>query len=215
MKLLIVDDHSVICLGVRLQLAHYPQVEVIGEAGDGQEAIIRARELQPDIVLMDIDMPHKNGLAATQELRRDMPKIKVVVFSVEENVDLVLCVIQAGAQGFVLKGSPIKEILCALETVHSGGTYFSDEVARTTMNKLVNGHGVKSSVSPLTRREREVLILIADGLSNKEIAAQLNVEPRTIETHRERMMRKLDIHTVAGLTRYAIGQGLVVLTRSP
>ena len=83
------------------------------------------------------------------------------------------------------------------------------------MNKLVNGHGVKSSVSPLTRREREVLILIADGLSNKEIAAQLNVEPRTIETHRERMMRKLDIHTVAGLTRYAIGQGLVVLTRSP
>jgi len=209
-KLLVVDDHPVVRKGISACLARHQQMQVVGEAADGVEALRLARELHPDIMLMDIDMPQMNGLAATEVLRRDLPKVKVLILSMHSNSEYVLRIIQSGAQGFVLKEAPTDELVRAIETVNAGEAYFSSDVARVALNKFVRGHSAADAVH-LTSREREVLILISEGLSNKEIAGQLGVGVRTAETHRERIMRKLNIHSVAGLTRYALDQGLVSL----
>ena len=208
-KLLVVDDHPVVRKGISLCLARHETLEVAGEAADGRDAIRKSRELQPDIVLMDINMPHMSGLAVTEQLRREMPKIKVLILSMHGNTDYVLRILQSGARGYVLKDAPPEELVRAIETVHAGDTYFSADVARLALNQFVRGNTGNPQAPQLTNREREVLILVADGFSNKEIASQLGVGVRTVETHRERIMRKLDIHTIAGLTKFAIVQGLV------
>ena len=208
-KVLVVDDHPVVRKGISLCLARHETLEVAGEAGDGREAIRKARELLPDIVLMDINMPHMSGLAVTEQLRRDVPSIKVLILSMYGNTDYVLRILQSGARGYVLKDAPPEELVRAIETVHAGGTYFSADVARVALNQFVRGVPGNANAPHLTNREREVLILVTDGFSNKEIACQLGIGVRTVETHRERIMRKLDIHTVAGLTKFAIVQGLV------
>lgn len=210
---MVVDDHPVVRRGISMCLARQPQLEIVGEAGDGREAIDRARELQPDLILMDIDMPQMNGLAVAEVLRREMPKTKVLILSMHSNTEYVVRIIQSGARGFVLKEAPAEELVRAIEMVNAGEAYFSPDVARVALNKFVQGVGAGPDTPALTNREREVLMLIADGLSNKEIACQLNVGVRTVETHRERIMRKLDIHSVAGLTKYAITCGLVTLEK--
>jgi len=208
---MVVDDHPVVRRGISLCLARQPQLEIVGEAGDGREAIRQARELQPDLILMDIDMPQMNGLAVAEVLHREMPRVKVLILSMHSNTEYVVRIIQSGARGFVLKEAPAEELVRAIELVNAGEAYFSPDVARVALNKFVQGTGPSPGAPNLTNREREVLMLIADGLSNKEIACQLNVGVRTVETHRERIMRKLDIHSVAGLTRYAISSGLITL----
>ncbi len=210
-KLLIVDDHPVVRKGISICLARHQQMQVIGEAANGRDALRLARELRPDIMLMDIDMPQMNGLAATEALRRELPKVKVLILSMHSNTEYVLRIIQSGARGFVLKEAPTDELVRAIETVNAGEAYFSSDVAQVALNKFVRGNSAAADTAHLTSREREVLIHISEGLSNKEIACQLGVGVRTVETHRERIMRKLNIHTVAGLTRYALGQGLVSL----
>ena len=210
---MVVDDHPVVRRGISMCLARQPQLEIVGEAGDGREAIHRARELQPDLILMDIDMPQMNGLAVAEVLRREMPKTKVLILSMHSNTEYVVRIIQSGARGFVLKEAPAEELVRAIEMVNAGEAYFSPDVARVALNKFVQGVGTSPETPVLTNREREVLMLIADGLSNKEIACQLDVGVRTVETHRERIMRKLDIHSVAGLTKYAITCGLVTLEK--
>ena len=212
-KLLIVDDHPVVRKGITICLARHQQMQVIGEAANGRDALRLARELRPDIMLMDIDMPQMNGLAATEALHRELPKVKVLILSMHSNTEYVLRIIQSGARGFVLKEAPTDELVRAIETVNAGEAYFSSDVAQVALNKFVRGQSAAADTAHLTSREREVLIHISDGLSNKEIACQLGVGVRTVETHRERTMRKLNIHTVAGLTRYAISQGLVSLSR--
>jgi two-component system nitrate/nitrite response regulator NarL len=192
-------------------LSHQARIQVVGEAGDGREALIKVRESKPDVVLMDIDMPQMNGMAVTEVLRRELPTVRVIILSMYSNTDYVMRIIECGARGFVLKEAPPLELVQAIEVVHAGQTHFSPEVARVALNHVVRGHGDSSPVSRLTNREREVLVHIADGLGNKEIANQLCIGVRTVETHRERIMRKLDIHTVAGLTRFAIAQGMVSL----
>ena len=211
-KVLVVDDHPVVRRGISACLSRHQQMQVVGEAANGREALRLARELQPDITLMDIDMPQMNGLAATAALHRELPKIKVLILSMHSNTEYVLRVIQSGARGFVLKEATTDELIRAIETVISGEAYFSSDVARVALNKYVQGSGMSGDAMPLTDREREVLVLIAEGLSNKEIACQLGVGVRTVETHRERTMRKLNIHSVAGLTRYAITRGLITLS---
>jgi len=212
-RLLIVDDHPIVRRGMRMCLSSHARIMVIGEAGDGREALSKARELKPDLILMDIDMPQMNGLAVTDLLRREMPEIKVLILSMYSNTEYVMRIIQSGARGFVLKESPPEEVIHAIEVVQAGGSHFSPEVARVALNQVVRGHSGDSAtpVARLTNREREVLLYIADGFSNKEIASQLDIGVRTVETHRERIMRKLDIHSIAGLTRFAIAQGLVSL----
>jgi two-component system, NarL family, nitrate/nitrite response regulator NarL len=211
-RLLLVDDHPVVRRGIRLTLTRQPHIQVVGEASDGREALAKAHELQPDVVLMDIDMPQMNGLAVTDLLRREMPGVKVLILSMYSNTEYVMRIIQSGARGFVLKEAAPDEVVQAIQVVQSGAAHFSPEVARVALNHVVRGNNEPlSPLSCLTNREREVLHYIAEGLSNKEIAAELNIGVRTVETHRERIMRKLDIHTVAGLTRFALRQGLVSL----
>ncbi|MFO1476781.1 MAG: response regulator transcription factor, partial [Verrucomicrobiota bacterium] len=199
-KLLLVDDHPVVRKGISSCLARLDHLQIVGEAADGQEALRKARELMPDIILMDIDMPHLSGLQVTEQVRKELPKIKVLILSMHSNTEYVMRIIQSGAAGYVLKEASTEELVRAIDTVNSGEAFFSPEVAHAALNKYVRGAG-ESAAAQLTGREREVLVQIAEGLSNKEIANKLGVGVRTIETHRERIMRKLNIHSVAGLTK--------------
>jgi two-component system nitrate/nitrite response regulator NarL len=210
-RLLLADDHPVVRRGIGSCLARNAALEIVGEAGDGRETLRKAKELSPDIVLMDIEMPHINGLTVTELLRKDAPKIKVLVLSMHSNTEYVVRIIQSGARGYVLKDASPEELVKAIETVNSGETFFSSDVARAALNQFVRGSGSPPGAAELTIREREVLTAVAEGLSNKEIASRLDVGVRTVETHRERIMRKLNIHSVAGLTRYAITKGLITL----
>jgi len=159
---------------------------------------------------MDLDLPQMDGLAVTEILRREQPRVKVLILSMHSSSECVIRILKAGARGYVLKGASPEELVQAIQTVAAGQTFFSPEVARLALNQIVEGVGEKAA-GQLTAREREVLIQIAEGLSNKEIASRLNVGVRTVETHRGRIMRKLNIHSIAGLTKYAIGKGLVAL----
>lgn len=210
-RLLIVDDHPVVRKGILACLSANPKLQIIGEAANGEEALTKARELRPDIILMDIDLPEKSGLVVTETIRKELPAIKVLILSMHTNTDYVMRIVQSGASGYVLKGGATDDLIRAIETVNAGQSFFSSEVARTALNQFVRGKSGGSSLLELTAREREVLIQIAGGLSNKEIASQLGVGVRTVETHRERIMKKLNIHSVAGLTKFAISQGLVSL----
>src|SRR5688572_700902 len=210
-RVLVVDDHPIVRRGIAMCMASQERIQVVGEAADGREAMDKIRALKPDVVLMDIDMPQMNGMAATDLLRREQPSIKVIILSMYSNTDYVMRIIECGARGFVLKEAAPSELVQAIESVHAGQTHFSPDVARVALNQVVRGSGESTPLGRLTNREREVLVQIADGLSNKEIAHQLSIGVRTVETHRERIMRKLDIHSVAGLTRFAISQGMVSL----
>jgi DNA-binding NarL/FixJ family response regulator len=210
-KVLIVDDHPVVRKGLGYCLAGKGSVKIVGEAADGNEALRKVRELNPDIVLMDIDMPHMDGLKVTELLRKEAPAAKVLILSKDSNREHVLRLIQAGARGYVLKEASPEEILTAIDTVFNGEAFFSPDVARTALNQYVTSGGKPSPFAQLTGREREVLGLIAEGRSNKDIANKFGISVRTIETHRERIMRKLGINNVAGLTKFAINNGLTSL----
>jgi len=214
-KVLVADDHPVVRKGLQTFLARQGKLRIVGEAADGDEALRKTRELLPDVVLMDISMPGLDGLAVTQVLRKELPQIKVLVLSVHKNKESIFRVIQAGAHGYVSKEAPPNEVLRAIESVYEGESYFPEDIARAVLNEFVNSGGKKEPFAQLTAREREVLVLIAEGKSNKEIADKLGIGVRTIETHRERIMRRLNIHSVAGLTRYAIANGLISLEGGP
>jgi two-component system nitrate/nitrite response regulator NarL len=190
-------------------------MRIVGEAADGDEALRKARELLPDVVLMDISMPCMNGLAVTDVLRKELPQIKVLILSVHNNKEYIFRVIQAGAHGYVSKEAPPEEVVRAIESVYEGEPFFSEDIARAALSEFVTSGGRKEPFAQLTIREREVLVQIAEGKSNKEIADRLGIGVRTIETHRERIMRRLNIHSVAGLTKYAIANGLISLEGGP
>jgi two-component system nitrate/nitrite response regulator NarL len=211
-RVLLVDDHPIVRWGIRSCLARYDHIEVVAEGCDGVEGLRLAREHQPDVILTDIDMPHMNGLALTDALRREVPKSRVLILSMYTNSGYVLRIIRSGAKGYVLKEADSSELIQAIETVFRGDAFFSPDAARVALNQFVRGSGDDSSGTELSAREREVLVGIAEGLSNKEIASKLGVGVRTIETHRENIMTKLDIHSVAGLTKYAVSKGMVGLT---
>jgi len=208
-KILVADDHPVVRKGLQSCLAKQDRLKIVGEASDGDEALKKTRDLSPDVVLMDISMPGMNGLAVTEVLRKESPAVKVLVLSVHNNRDYIFRIIQAGAHGFISKEAPPDELLRAIESVYAGEPFFSPEIAKAALNQLVTSGGKKDPFAQLTSREREVLVLIAEGQSNKQIANKLGIGVRTIETHRERIMRRLDIHSVAGLTKFAIANGMI------
>jgi len=214
-KVLVADDHPVVRKGVQSYLARQGHLRIVGEAADGDEALRKARDLSPDVVVMDISMPGMNGLAVTEILRKEAPEMKVLVLSVHTNKDYIFQVIRAGAHGYVSKEAPPEELLRAIESVYKGEPHFSEDIARAALGEFVTRGGKVEPFAQLTSREREVLVQIAEGKSNKEIASQLDIGVRTIETHRERIMRRLNIHSVAGLTKYAIANGLISLEAGP
>jgi two-component system nitrate/nitrite response regulator NarL len=210
-RVLVADDHPVVRRGLQSCLARESRLKIVGEAADGDEALRKTQELTPDVVLMDVNMPRMDGLAVTEVLRKEAPSVKVLVLSMHNNQDFIFRIIQAGAHGYVSKEAPPEELLRAIESVFAGEPFFSPEIAKAALNQMVSSGGKKEPFAQLTTREREVLALIAEGQSNKEIANRLGIGVRTIETHRERIMRRLGIHSVAGLTKFAISNGLISL----
>lgn len=210
-RLLLVDDHPVVRKGICSCLARQPEFEVVGEAADGLEALRQVAALTPDIVLMDLNMPRMGGLEATKRLHAEHPQVKVLILSVQGDKPTVTQIIRSGACGYVLKDTPTEDLIHAIRVVHRGDAFFSPNVARLLLNQYITetaGAG-DGPLRQLTAREIEVLTLIAEGLSNKEAASQLNVSVRTVEAHRERIMRKLNLRSVVGLTKFAIQQRLV------
>jgi len=210
-KVLVVDDHPVVRKGITIGLSRIPAFEVVGEAGDGDAAIKAAREQSPDVVLLDIDLPGRNGISVAEILRTELPDIKVVILSMFTSEGYVMQALKSGVQGCLPKESSMEEVARAVQSVSDGDVYFSEGVARMALGRMVRNGQTVPSPEDLTQREREVLVQIAEGLSNKEIASALNLGVRTVETHRDRLMRKLRIHSVAGLTKFAIRHGLSAL----
>jgi two-component system nitrate/nitrite response regulator NarL len=214
-RLLVADDHPVVRRGISACLARHKHLVIVGEAADGLDAVTKAKELSPDMVLLDIDLPKMSGLAVTEVLRKELPQIKVLILSMHQHSEYLLRLLQSGAQGYVLKEASSEVLVEALERVNAGETFYSPEITRLALNQFVQGNGHGPDLGGLTNREREVLTLVAEGLSSKDIADHLEVGVRTIETHRERIMRKLAVHTVAGLTRFAVAKGLITLRDEP
>lgn len=208
-RILIVDDHALVREGIRQALASGPGLEVVGEAATGAEGLQRARQLTPDIVVMDITMPGETGIAAAARLRAEVPSARILMLSVHDHPEYVLESVKAGAHGYLRKDTLPEQLRRAVHTIHGGGTCFEhalpDEVETVTPVLQTNP---TQRLALLTRRERDVLVGITGGKTNKEIAADLGLSPRTVESYRESLIRKLGIPSVAGLTRFAIGAGL-------
>ena len=210
-KILLVDNHTLVRAGIRALVEQIPNVLVVGEAGDGREALKLVEQYRPHLVLMDITMPVMNGLEATVRLVKDFPGTRVVMLSVHTDEEYVLQALRAGAAGYLLKDAGRAELEIAVAAVARGETYLSPAVSRHVVGDYVRrtGSGLEGRLETLTPRQREILQLIAEGKSTKEIASVLDVSVKTVETHRAQLMERLDIHDVAGLVRYAIRTGVV------
>ena len=208
-RLLMADDHTLVRAGMRTLLQTLPDVEVVAEASDGREALKLIEQHRPDVVLMDISMPQLNGLEATARVAKEFPQTRVIILSMHASEEYVLQALKAGAVGYLLKESDIAELELAIKSVARGESYLSPAVSKHVISDYVRRTGSETtSLELLTPRQREVLQLIAEGRSTKEIARILNVSVKTVETHRMQLMERLDIHDVAGLVRYALRVGL-------
>jgi DNA-binding NarL/FixJ family response regulator len=213
-RILIAEDHKMMREGLRSLLEEKLGYTCIVEAADGYEAISKAKECHPDIIIMDIMLPHLNGIEATRQIRAEHSDIEVVVLSMHATRNYILQALHAGASAYLLKDSATEDLAAALAAVSKGGMYLSPAItADAALKNEAAGLSAKNiaDVQRLTRRELQVLQLIADGKSTKEIAAKLEVSVKTIETHRKQVMDKLGIHTTAGLTKYCIREGLTSL----
>jgi two-component system response regulator NreC len=211
-RVLIADDHVVMREGICFLLEAEPDIQVVGQASDGQEAWEKARQLNPDIVLMDITMPGLSGLEATRQLRAALPETQVLVLTMHEGDEFFFRMLQAGASGYVLKGASSNELLSAIRAVHRGGVYLYPTVAKKLLADYISHPSTEQgNYDDLTLREREILTLIAEGLTNREIAAKLVISVNTVGTHRQNIMEKLDLHNKSELIKYAIRKGLITV----
>lgn len=210
LRLVLADDHVLVRAGLRKLLESMPDLDVVGEAGDGLAVLALVEQLQPDLVLLDIAMPKLNGLEATFRLLKAWPALRVLILSMHQNEEYVRQALRHGAAGYLLKDAAPTELDLAINAIRRGETYLSPAVTRGVLADYVQR--LRSDESPdgqLTPRQREVLQLIAEGLSTKEIARRLGLSIKTVETHRSQLMKQLDIHEVAGLVRYALRAGLI------
>lgn len=215
-RLLIADDHTIVRQGLKKLLEEETGMEVVGEAVDGREALAKAMDLMPDIVLMDLSMPGLHGLEATRQLTKRLPKTRVVILSMHKNEQYVLQALQAGASGYILKDSASEEVATAIRSVSRGDSYLSPSISRVVIEDYLRlsspgGGGAKSLYETLTVREREIFQLLAEGLKNQEIADRLHVSVKTVETHRAHIMEKLNLNNIAELVKYSIEIGIVQL----
>lgn len=210
-RLLLADDHALVRAGLRELVQKIPGVEVVAEASNGRQALELIQAHNPDLVLLDIGMKELNGLEVAERTTRDHRTVKVLILSMHANEEYVMRALRAGASGYMLKDSATAELRLAIDAVLSGKTYLSPTISRSVIDSYLHrtGSGKKAALEQLTPRQREVLQLIAEGNSNKEIAANLNLSAKTVETHRAQLMERLDIYDVAGLVRFAMREGLI------
>jgi two-component system, NarL family, response regulator NreC len=212
-RVLIADDHGIVRQGLRALLEKSPDVSVVGEASDGRDAVRLAAELRPNIVVMDIAMPMLNGVDATSQILSRDPEIKVIILSMHSDESYILRALSAGAKGYLLKDSAEGDILPAVQTVAKGRPYFSPVIASTLLDEYLQTmkkNKVRDSYDLLSEREKEVLQLLAEGKSNKEVASVLNLSPYTIESHRTSLMQKLNLHNTAEIVLYAVRKNIIV-----
>jgi len=203
-KVLLVDDHAILRSGLRSLLATYEDIEVVGEAANGEEAIQKVRELKPDVIVMDVMMPGMNGLVATRYILEEYPNARILMLTQYGNKEYVLPLLEAGASGYVLKQAADTDFVRGIRAVYEGNSYLYPPIAKLVLEALMTGEDPTDPERRLTPREREVLVLVAQGYTNHEIADILHISPKTVDVHRTRMMQKLDLHNVAEIVRYAI-----------
>lgn len=209
-RILIVDDHSVLRAGIRALLDVQPDFEVVGDAGDGQEALARVRELQPDVVLMDIGMPGIDGLAATRAIKDAFPEIRVLILTQHENKEYIIPSLKLGASGYVLKRADGDELLSAIRAVAAGDTFFDPRITGVLVDGVRRDIQTPTDLlDTLTEREREVLVMLARGNTYQQVAEALFITPKTVDFHRGNVMRKLNLNSRSELIRYALQRGLI------
>jgi DNA-binding NarL/FixJ family response regulator len=206
-NILLADDHQIVTDGLRLLLSDEPTVHIKGIASDGAMALEMARVLKVDVILMDVDMPVLNGIEATRAIKKELPHIRIIILTMHDEKGMIQVLLEAGADGYLLKTSNKSELVDAIHRVAGGEQHLSESVQRVLIRE--DAQPKNEQLALLTEREIEILRLIAEGLSNKEIGDRLFISHRTVDTHRTNLMQKLDVHNIAGLVRLAIESGLV------
>ncbi|MCX6144703.1 MAG: response regulator transcription factor [Ignavibacteriales bacterium] len=212
-RVLLADDHTLIRSGIATLLQSNKDFVVVGEAEDGEEAVRKTGELKPTVVVMDLSMPKLSGIDATKQIKKKYPEVNVLVLTMHENEEYVYQILKSGAAGYVLKSAGKEELITAIRAAAKGEKFFSPRISQLMAEGYVRrveqvATEIETGDVPLTRREREVLTLVVDGLTNQQIADQLFISPRTVDTHRTNIMQKLNIHDLANLVRYAIEHGI-------
>jgi DNA-binding NarL/FixJ family response regulator len=218
LRILVADDHEIVRRGLVSLLKAHPGWEVCAEAEDGRQAVEKAKELRPDVVILDIGMPNLNGLEATRQMLRDNPQSKILILTITDADEIVRAVLDAGARGFVLKSDAVRDLLAAVEALVSNKTFFTSRVAEMVLGGYLGRNTPTEgevALPNLTPREREIVQLLAEGMSTKEVASHLNLSVKTAETHRSNIMRKLNLHSVSGLVLYAVRNNMVQVAIPP
>jgi two-component system response regulator NreC len=212
-KVLLVDDHTIVRQGIKALLDTQEGIEVVGEAEDGREAIEKAKQMAPNVIVIDITMPNLNGIEATRQIKKINPEIKVLVLTVHDNEEYIHRILQAGASGYLLKESAVSDLVSAINAVEKGDIFLSPSISKVVVKDYIRHAETESgdfdSLNVLTNREREVLQLIAEGHTNKDIARILKLSIKTIDVHRSHIMDKLNIRDITGLVKYSIRKGLI------
>ena len=211
-RVLLADDHGVVRKGLRFLLERQPGMEVVGEAADGREAVRLAESLNPDIVIMDIAMPLLNGIEATAQMVKRTPNLGIIILSMHSDEDYLLSALNAGAKAYLLKESAEVDVVRAIQAVHKRAPFFSPAIAKTMLEdymRFLQQRNLQDSYDLLTEREKEILQLLAEGKSNKEVAALLEVSINTVDTHRTHLMQKLNLHNTAEIVLYAVRKKII------
>jgi DNA-binding NarL/FixJ family response regulator len=212
LRILLADDHIVMRTGLRALLERQPNLEVVGESENGRETVALAASLRPDVVVMDVGMPVLNGIEATQTIVTQCPAIAVVILSMHSDESYVMRALKAGARGYLLKDSAAADLIGAIQAMSQGKSFFSPKVSRILAEdyvRVLKQKGAVDTYDLLTSREREILQLLAEGKTNKEVATALNISPYTVETHRSHILQKLNLHNSAELVLYAVRKGII------
>jgi DNA-binding NarL/FixJ family response regulator len=212
LRIMVADDHEVVRRGLRALLEAQPGWQVCSEAVDGRDVVKKAGELKPDVIILDLAMPNLNGLEATRQLLKMDPGARVLILTLHDSEQVIREVLSAGARGFLLKSDAARDLVSAVEALRQDKTYFTSRVAAMVLNGFLKGGpgaGIGACISPLTAREREIVQLLAEGKSTKEVASVLGLSVKTAETHRSNIMRKLELHSVSDLVLYAVRNNIV------